>query len=494
VGISLISSAGNLIMGNEMDECSTGIALSRSDDTRILRNSASNSAVSGFHISQGKSNHVLDNVSANGAFGIVVAESGSNTILRNRLSGAESAGLFMIHTQGENHVFENEIRDNERGLVLAAVTYDRFTQNQILNNEVGVFLANLGRGVRVEGNTIAKNQTGLKLSANLAELASDLDALGVAFTQNDELVAPILANNVFLDNTNFDICNDTMITLPAADNWWGAASSREASDAVVSDGVSLEQSAWRGTIAVGTGPDDVRVLLGRILQLMLAEAGFRVIDLVGMGPSERVQQALIDSDVDLIWWSGGTSGAQIPVVESSSNVIPSAAVEGWRVIVSSRLAGQLAEPTASALSDWISNTGEQLRFAAVSTFGDEAFEGFLAAYGMDEFLRSFTRAEALEEVEALLKFGAVDVAIVGSLEETLTIGGFLEVTDDLGILEQYPISMIVQQSALTEYDEIDEILTTLGERLTSERLHALVSRIRLLHQEPEDVAREFVQQ
>ncbi len=118
----------------------------------------------------------------------------------------------------------------------------------------------------------------------------------------------------------------------------------------------------------------------------------------------------------------------------------------------------------------------------------------MAAYELGESVRSFTQAEALEEVEALLKFGAVDVAIVGSLEETLTISGFLELEDDLRVLDRDLISMIVQKSISTNYADINDILKTLGERLTSEVLHGLVSRIRLLRQEPEDVARVFLQQ
>jgi len=494
VGISLISSGRSLVMGNNIDGCLMGVAVSRSDDTRILRNNVSNSELGGFFVSQGSSNRLLDNVSSDGPFGIVVAESGSNTILRNRLSGADGAGVLLIQTSGENHVAENEIRDNVRGLVLAAVTHDRFTQNEILSNEIGIVLTSLGNGTRIEGNTIAGNQTGLKQSANLSELKSDLEALGIVFSEDDGSAVAILANNVFMDNAKVDIQNDTMISLPAAGNWWGAASSRDSSAAVVSDGVLLEQSAWKGVIAVGTGSGDIRVLLGRILQYTLIESGFRVVDLVGMGSSERVQQALIDSDVDLIWWSGVTLGSQPSIEGSSSNIVPSGAVEGWRIIVSSRLADQLTELTASGLSDWTNETRELLRFAATSEFSDETFDGFLAAYGMDDSLRSFTRAEALEEVEALLKFGAVDVAIVGSLEETLTIAGFLEVADDLRILQQTPISMIIQQSVSTSSTEINEILMALGERLTSEVLHHLVSRIRLLHQEAEDVAREFVQQ
>ena len=118
----------------------------------------------------------------------------------------------------------------------------------------------------------------------------------------------------------------------------------------------------------------------------------------------------------------------------------------------------------------------------------------MAEYGLTETVRSFTRAEAREEVEALLKFGAVDVAIVGSLEETLTRAGFLAITDDLQLLDEEPISLIVQQAVSTNYSEVSGILAALGEQLTTEVLHDLVSRIRLIHQEPEDVARVFLQQ
>ena len=493
-GIDLISSGKNLIMGNELDGCSIGIRITRSNDIRILRNRVLNSELCGFFVSLGSSNRLLDNVSIGGLYGMILAETASNTLLRNTLNGAERAGLSLVSTHGENHIAENEARSCSWGLLLAAATHDRITQNQMLDNEVGVLLTQLGKGTRIEGNTIAGNEIGLKQQANLAELGNEFEALGIVLPQSAESTHPILTNNVFMDNSDFDIRNDTTVQLLAAGNWWGVASIRDPRDAIVSNGVSLEQSAWKGTIAVGTGSDDVRVLLGRILQWTLAEEGFRVIDLVGMGPSERVQQALIDADVDLIWWSGSDLEPQPPIEGSSFVVLPTPALEGWRIIVSAQLADRLSEATVAGLADWCSGSGERLRYTATSALGDESFEGLLAAYGLAASVRSFTQADALEEVEALLKFGAVDVAIVGNLEETLTLQGFVAIEDELQVLEQGSISMIVQQSIVTTYPETQHVLKALGERLTSEVLHNLVSRIRLLHKEPEDVAREFLQQ
>ena len=494
-GIQLISSGKNLIMGNEIDNCSIGIQITRSNDTRILRNRVSSSELCSFFVSLGSSNRLLDNVSIGGSYGMILNESGGNTLLRNTLNGANRAGFFLVRTLGENHVAENDVRACTWGLVLAASTRDRITYNRFTDNEIGVLATQLGGGTRIEGNTLAGNEIGFKQQTNLAGLESDLDAFGIVLPESTESALPILSNNVFKDNADYDIQNESTIRLLlAAGNWWGAASIRAPLNAVVSNGVSLEQSAWKGTIAVGTGSDDVRVLLGRILQLTLAEEGFRVIDLVGMGHQERVQQALLDADVDLIWWSGAAFEAQAPMEGSSSVVLPTPAREGWRIIVSARLAEGLTELTVSELADWYNETGERLRYTATTTFGDESFEAFLAAYELDESVRSFVQAEKLVEVEALLKFGAVDVVIVRSLEETLTLSGFSAIEDDLLVLGQDPISMIVQQSISTKYPEVNDILKTMGERLTSEVLHDLVSRIRLLHMEPKDVAREFLRQ
>lgn len=492
-GIVLVTSGRNLLMGNEVDECSTGIRLSRSSDTRILRNRVSQASLCGVYLSQGESNRLLDNTVSGGAFGLVVTESGNNMILRNVIRHSEQAGMLLIRSAGANHVAENDISGNVRGLILAAATRDLITQNHISRNEDGIVIAGLGSGVRIEGNMLLENGIGLTVASNLDDVKADLDALGIELSQADEHSVPILANNTFKNNERFDIQNKTSVPLPAADNWWGAISSRDVGEAVVSGDVSLEQSAWNGVIAVGAGANDVGILLGRILQGALTDVGFRVIDLVGMGPSTLVQQAFADSDVDLIWWSGVTAGIQPSTGTTPLSVVSTAAVKGWRVIVSAQLAGQLASPSVSDLADWVSESGTLLCCATTSEFSKESADTFLDGYGLTERVRSFIRAEALEEVEALLKFGAVDVAIVQSLEETLTRAGFLAITDDLQLLDEESISIVGEQSVSVNYPEISGILAILEERLTTDALHDLVSRIRLLHQEPEDVARAFLQ-
>jgi len=491
-GISVIRGGRNLLMGNEIQGCLIGVQIEESTGARVLRNRVSSSELGGFLVSMGGSHQLLDNVATGGAYGMVLTESGGNTVLRNAIEGADRAGLLLARTNEDNHVADNDARACAWGLLLFASTRDLITYNRFVDNGIGVLLAQLSSGTRIEGNIISGNGIGLRQQSDLAGVEDDLERLRIASSPSDESGFPLLTNNVFGNNSSFDIQNQSAEELLAAGNWWGTASVRDPGGAVVSNGVSLEQSGWKGTITVGTASDDVRVLLGRILQLTLAETGFRVIDLVGMGASERVHQALLAADVDLILCSDTVSESAGLMETGQSVSLPTRAYEGWRIVVSSQLADRLADFTVSGLASWQTDSGELLRYATTSAFSEEEFDAFLTASELVGSARSFTQANALEEAEALLKFGAVDVVIVGSLEETLTLSGFLAIEDDVQALKQDLILMIARQSIVLQYPEVEDILTMLGERLTSDVLHDLVSRIRSLHQEPDDVAREFL--
>ena len=82
--------------------------------------------------------------------------------------------------------------------------------------------------------------------------------------------------------------------------------------------------------------------------------------------------------------------------------------------------------------------------------------------------------------------------IVRNLEETLTLSGFSALADDLGALESSAIAVVFRGELLRRNPEIDVGLSALGPRLTTEALHDLNSRVRLLNREPEAVAREFL--
>ncbi|MBU0596380.1 hypothetical protein KJ567_06840, partial [Candidatus Bipolaricaulota bacterium] len=214
--------------------------------------------------------------------------------------------------------------------------------------------------------------------------------------------------------------------------------------------------------------------------------------LVGMGDWTRVEQAVSARDVDLIWW--GVSGVRAPGSEDDTEMIEIQATRGWSVVVAAQLAERLSNPTLSSLATLASETGELLRLTAPRALGQEALQMALDAYGLRGAIGATDWTATQEEAEALLKFGVANIAIADNLDETLTVGGFVALDDDLGAFSSSPIVVVLRAELISRHPEIGEILSDLGSLLTTSALHDLISRARSLNQLPKDVAREFLVQ
>ena len=119
---------------------------------------------------------------------------------------------------------------------------------------------------------------------------------------------------------------------------------------------------------------------------------------------------------------------------------------------------------------------------------------FVSAYAMGSAIEAISWTQTLEEAETLLKFGAADLALVGSLEETVTRSGFVRLADHLDALTFGEIAAVARMQLVNESPEIREIIRRLGVRLTADVLHDLMGRVRLMHRSPMDVAAEFLLQ
>lgn len=276
-------------------------------------------------------------------------------------------------------------------------------------------------------------------------------------------------------------------------NWWGAEQRRDPRDASVSSDISREDADWRGQVAIGGGSSTSCLVLGELLRQTLIERGYRVIDLVGMETPERIRQALADADVDLVW-------CNTPPELASQNgngladvvVVPTFVLDGWRLVVSEALAAQLPELTISALARVCEAAGSQIRFAAASP----APAHILGLLQLEDVANLCIDGETpvlpLAEVETRLKLTRIDLAVVPRLEETLTVAGFVPLDDDRGVMPQDAVQIVVQRSLLEQYPEIGSMLLSLGERVTTEIVHHLVTQVRLLRRSVEDVVREFL--
>ena len=101
-------------------------------------------------------------------------------------------------------------------------------------------------------------------------------------------------------------------------------------------------------------------------------------------------------------------------------------------------------------------------------------------------------ARSHDQAVLVLQVGAVQVGIVKWIEETLSLTGFLLLEDDKGFFAVSQSALIVDRDLLALYPEIKAIETELSPLLTTETMHSLVSRVRLMYRDPTEVAREFL--
>ena len=495
-GIRLDSSDRNLIMENDLLENAVGIQADQASYNRVLRNNVDKSELVGLVFTDGERNRFLDNRVHGGTFGIALIESSENTVLRNRIEDQGEVSLSLVNGSQANSVVENRISGGGIGMLVAASARAGIRNNTFSQNDTGLLLTRPGTGLRIEGNTIERNRIGLKQDNAAIATTHAVDLLGIALEEGSgAAAAPIITNNIFSHNDQFDISNESDLPIHAAENWWGESNGgRNAGAGVVSEGVDLEESAWKGTITVGTEKGDLQVLLGRILQLILTDQGFRVIDLIGMSDDRRVQEAIRMQDVDLIWLEVPNSNLEEMFgAEENLESVSIPAKNGWSAIVSRKLADQLPEMTLSALAVHMSESKETLRCTAPRTFGQSAFKSFLATYGLKESGETINWTETLEDAATFLKLKVADVAILNNLEETLTPSSeFVAIEDDLHAFETADIVMLFRRELLSRFPEVADVMSKLSPLLTESAVQGLINHVRLSGREPKVVAREFL--
>jgi osmoprotectant transport system substrate-binding protein len=495
VGIRLDSSDRNLVMGNDLLENAVGIQGDQASYNRVLRNNVDKSELVGLVFTNGEGNRFLDNRVRGGTFGIALAESSKNTILRNCIDDQEQVSLSLVNGSQANSIMENRISGGGIGMLVAVSARGEVRNNRLSQNDTGLLLVHPGFGLRIEGNTIERNEIGLKQDVATIGIKGTIDLLGIDLWEGSgEAAAPIIVNNIFARNNQFDIMNESASPLYADGNWWGGLNGGRSTDvAVVSAGVNLDESAWKGTITIGTEESTLQVILGHILQFTLIGQGFRVIDLIGMGNGLRVQEAVRMQDVDLIWWEAPDSNfEEMFGAEENLESVSIPAKNGWSAIVSRELADRLSEMTLSALAIYMGALEETLRCTAPRTFGEGAFTSFVAAYGLKESIETIDWAETLEDAETLLELTVADLAIVRNLEETLTLSEFVALEDDRHAFETADIVMIFSRDLLSRFPEVGDLLSNLSSRLTESVVQGLITRVRLSDLEPKVVAREFL--
>ncbi|MDD5646458.1 MAG: NosD domain-containing protein [Candidatus Bipolaricaulis sp.] len=493
--ILLRASDRTLVMGNNIADVGIGIRSDAASSCRVLRNCIAADRV-GLLLEGGETNHVLDNHVSGGELGISAVSTVGNTILRNRITGSAGSGIAALGDSANNTVSQNTVLRSGVGILIEATADSAILDNRAVQNDVGVLLVRPGAGLRLEGNRLVRNRIGLQQADSASDALTGVAALGGPQTAvgRHEEATPLLAHNAFVGSRVRDIQNDAPRLLYAAGNrWQDSDSDRSAAMPRVSTGVSLDESAWRGTVAIGADTSELQAVVGHILKRALTRAGYRVVSLIGIQDPRRVEEALQAADVDLVYRE--LPAGDVYGVDSSFRPFVFPARAGWLAAVPASLADRLPKrnlSALSALSSTLAEAGETLLWAVPDAYGAAAVASLRDAYSFGRTTRAVVWAKTLEEAESLLTLGAVQLALVGNLEEAVTSSEFVTLDDDRQAMTSRNVTVLVRLERLREHPEIDDVLARLASRLTTSVLRDLMNRARLSERSPEEIAVEFL--
>jgi parallel beta-helix repeat protein len=462
--IVLQGEGNDLVSENTVRGGDVGISLDRCSNAQVLRNRVEETQSVGILLDRGDHIQALDNNVSRCAVGIAAVASTASSIKRNSVLRSDAAGIALLNGTLGNTASENRVVGGDQGFLLAGSSRDAVSENTILSCTSGVELRRIGFGTLVETNDISKCAVGLTWDDSTLADGFPLLRLGYTVDRAESATAPILVDNTFRDCRDADARNATSLALLAGGNQWSGSTAR------VLGRVSIPESGWRGTIALGSGTSTVDLVLGRLLEWMLAEDGVRVVDLVGLGPRDALTAALDRGDVNAVLWS----------VEDPPTDLPFWAVparHGWSLIARAGVTPAPQEGSAAVSIAVPNGVSANLAQQAVQRAG-------LHASKIDS-------AETSAAAESLLKFGTVDCAILDRLEETVTLAGY--VTLDTGdILPSTPIGLVVEGVTGEVGSTLRATFERLRSHLTDETVKNLVSRVRLLGRDPLDVTMEYL--
>ncbi len=494
-GIDLRNAKSNLLLGNTLKNNMIGIQAFAAHKNRILRNVVQDSSLAGITLIQGEDNLFLDNTIAENSFGVALIESRGNQLLRNTVTNSSGNGISFLNEAHQNFLQANIIEKNDVGVLIACSSRNTIAENSVSDNNTGVMLFRPGSRTQVEANSIARNVTGVEITDKLDSADTILSEMGLDLLPGEEDFHLILTNNTFAQNKSYDIRNQTEETIFAGGNYWkGLPLKTTEEQARVSGKVILPKSSWKGIIAVGTEHSLDQVIIGRVLQLVLEEAGFRVIDLVGLRDAEKLMEAFLSGDVELICQDPRLVNAWgIPNTEA--RVFPPLAVEDrLSVTISPELASGFTEKTTSELAHLIAQDTGAITLVVPRTISEDEFHAFASAYDMTIPKENVIWTDKIEETEAVVKLATTNVGIVSEIEETLSLMGFELLRDDKNFFEISQTVFVLREDLLKCYPELAAIEKELRALLTTEVVHSLATRIRLLRRNPREVAREFMLQ
>jgi osmoprotectant transport system substrate-binding protein len=244
-------------------------------------------------------------------------------------------------------------------------------------------------------------------------------------------------------------------------------------------------------------------------------------DRTQLGGTPIVREAIIAGEIDIypeytgngayffegtdpaLWNDAAKAYAEVKKLDYDANKIvwlsPSPANNTWAVALRGDLAEANNLKTFSEFGEWVAGGGE-VKLAASAEFVNSpaALPKFQEVYGFtlspDQLITLSGGDTAATIAAAAQQTNGVNAAMVYGTDGGIAPSGLVVLEDDKGVQPVYQPAPIIREEVLTEYPQIEELLTPVFEALTLETLQELNGRVQVGGEAASAVATDFLTQ
>ena len=280
------------------------------------------------------------------------------------------------------------------------------------------------------------------------------------------------------------------------------------------DSVLAAQKPVKGSIKVGSKSFTEQLILGEITRLALEDAGFGVVDRLGLAGSMTTRQALENGEIDLYWEYTGTAwlvslGHQ-KIDGDGENLYQRVKAEdaihgliwlpyarfnsSYALMMSRALSQRLGITTLGELGDYVKRERTPLTFATGHEFN--ARPEVCRAWRRDGFQFDRRRVKIMDPglTYQALRDGQVDVAMGFSTDGRIEAFDLVVLQDDRGFFPVYNPAPVIRKDVLERHGEVGEILSQVAAKLDTEAIRELNFAVDGRGLRPESVALNWLKQ
>jgi osmoprotectant transport system substrate-binding protein len=288
----------------------------------------------------------------------------------------------------------------------------------------------------------------------------------------------------------------------------------------VAGGRSEVKKESKGPITVASKIDTEGALLGQMINHLLRDNGFEVVDKTEFGPTDVIRKAIINGEIDMypeytgnggffygdtdpsIWKDPNKGYEAVKKLDMEANNIvwlqPASANNTWAMAIRMDLSKSEGIKTLEDFARYV-NRGGRVKLAGSEEFVSrpDALPAFENAYGFklskDQMIILSGGNTAQTEKAAAEGTDGVNTAMAYGTDGALAALGLWVLEDTKGVQPVYQPAPIIRSEVYNKYPEIEKIMQPVFKSLDLVTLQTLNARIAIEGQDASTVAKEYLE-